>query len=146
MGFILDPQLASSCFELCDWPLSRVLLKNNAKYPWFILVPRQPELREIDQLTMAMRHQLMDEMSQLASLMKNYFKPDKLNIGSLGNIVTQFHMHVIGRFRHDDCWPHGVWQAEMSSMPYEDDISAKLCLDWQQLLTSYPPVMAQAII
>lgn len=139
MSFSIDSQLVSSCFELGDWPLSTVLLKNNSKYPWFILVPRQPKIQEIYQLSPSMRHLLVEEMSQLSSLMNDYFKPDKLNIGALGNIVSQFHLHVIGRSQQDDCWPHGIWQAEMSTIPYEEDLSEKLCSDWRRLVKHSPP-------
>lgn len=116
----IDPRIASTCYQLADWPLSRVYLKNNAHYPWFILVPRQDNIQEIDQLPQPLQHQLIEEISQLSTIVKKQFKPDKLNVGTLGNIVSQLHIHVIARFTHDDLWPHGVWQTALTSTPYTD--------------------------
>lgn len=118
MSFILDARIDSSCFELVDWPLCRVLLKNNADYPWIILVPRQDSIQEIIELSTYMQHQLLDEIARLSLIMKTFFNPDKLNIGTLGNIVSQLHIHVVARFTHDPLWPHGVWQEDLSHNPY----------------------------
>jgi len=116
--FVVDSRIVTSGFALCDWPLSRVFLKNNSEYPWLILVPRIPDLQEIDQLSSAHRHQLMDEMSTLSSIVKTYFKPDKLNIGALGNIVSQLHVHVVARTTEDGLWPYGIWQMSQKETPY----------------------------
>jgi len=121
MTFKIDPRITDTCIELGDWPLSRVFLKNNANYPWFILVPRKKNIQEIDELSQQCRHELIDEISTLSSLVKSYFKPDKLNIGALGNIVPQLHIHVIGRFTQDSLWPHSVWQSAQTSVPYTED-------------------------
>ena len=114
----IDPRITDTCFELGDWPLSRVFLKNNAHYSWFILVPRHDFVQEIVELSPSCRHQLIDEISSLSSIIKAYFKPDKLNVGTLGNIVPQLHIHVIGRFTHDPLWPHAIWQSAQTSVPY----------------------------
>lgn len=119
MLFKLDSRIATTCFELGEWPLSQVVLKNNANYPWLILIPRIENIQEIDQLPQASRYQLMDEISQLSSIVRAYFKPDKINIGSLGNMVSQLHVHVIGRFTTDNQWPYGVWQQSEVEKPYE---------------------------
>jgi len=116
--FQLDERLHVSTFNLVDWPLSRVLLKNNADYPWCILVPRQPGSIEITELSQSDRYQLMDEIHQLSRIMQHMFMPDKLNIGSLGNMVTQMHIHVVARFKHDPLWPHGVWQSAAQEKSY----------------------------
>ncbi len=117
---MIDTRISSTCFELGDWPLSRVFLKNNANYPWFILVPRQDAITEIHQLPSPLRHVLMDEISELSSLVGAYFKPDKLNVGALGNMVPQLHIHVIARFAYDALWPHGVWQLAQTTAPYSN--------------------------
>ena len=119
MTFYIDPRITSTCFELGDWPLSRVFLKDNANYPWFILVPRQENAQEIDQLPVELQHTLIEEISTLSCGVKQQFKPDKLNVGTLGNIVPQLHIHVIARFTHDDLWPQGVWQDLQETRPYE---------------------------
>ncbi len=118
MPFSIDTRITSSCFELADWALCRVFLKNNANYPWFILVPRQDNIHDVDQLSQDLQHTLIDEISRLSSLVKSHFKPDKLNVGTLGNVVSQLHVHVIARFTHDDLWPHGVWQEALANKPY----------------------------
>jgi len=121
--FKLDKRLQSSCFEIVDWPLSKVLLKNNAHYPWLILVPRHNHLTEITQLSKEERYQLMDETHQLSSIMEEIFEPDKMNIAALGNMVAQFHLHVVGRFKTDPLWPQGVWQASIDEKPYAESAS-----------------------
>lgn len=121
MPFKLDNQIETTCFELGEWPLSRVVLKNNANYPWLILIPRVENIQEIDQLPQQSRYMLMDEISKLSSIVRAYFKPDKINIGSLGNIVSQLHVHVIGRFAQDNQWPYGVWQKAEVGKLYEEE-------------------------
>ena len=116
--FQLHEQLSSSSIQLIDWPLSRVLLKNNANYPWCILVPRQDNITEITELSKLDRYQLADEVHHLSVIMQDLFKPNKINIGALGNIVAQLHIHVVARFRHDQLWPQGIWQSAMEETPY----------------------------
>lgn len=128
MEFHLDQRLESSSFLLTDWPLSRVLLKNNAHYRWFILVPRRENITELTDLAKSDRYQLIDEMNELTSLVQELFKPDKINIGTLGNIVRQFHLHVVGRFQDDPLWPQGIWQALTQEKAYleQDALIANL--------------------
>ena len=116
--FQLDERLNSSSFTLLDWPLSRILLKNNSEYPWMILVPRRANITEITQLTPADRYQLMDEMHALSQIMRDCFLPEKINIGALGNIVSQLHVHVVARYRDDALWPQGLWQANVTETAY----------------------------
>lgn len=116
--FKLDERLQSSCFEIIDWPLSKVLLKNNAYYPWLILVPRRNHVTEITQFSKEDSYRLMDEIQQLSRIMEDMFKPDKINIATLGNMVAQLHVHVIARFKTDLLWPQGVWQASIDEKPY----------------------------
>ncbi|CEG58052.1 HIT domain-containing protein [Legionella fallonii] len=118
--FFIDERIQSTCFILGDWPLSRVLLKNEQNYPWFILVPRKDNLQEIYQLEKEERQILMEEINQLSLLINEYFKPDKLNIGALGNVVPQLHLHIIARCKKDDLWPQGIWQSSMQATLYEE--------------------------
>lgn len=135
MSFQMDERLTTTCIKLIDWPLCRVLLKNNADYPWLILVPRQNGLRDIDDLSPTLRHQLIDEISQLSTLVKTYFKPDKLNVGTLGNIVSQLHIHIVARYAHDSLWPHGIWQAALKESPYSEQALKIIRDDLQSALT-----------
>lgn len=109
MSFALHPRLAADTFAVGDLELCRVLLMNDARYPWLILVPRRDGLREIHELGTADRAMLMDESCRVAEVMQAQFAPDKLNIGVLGNIVPQLHMHHIARFTGDPAWPGPVW-------------------------------------
>ena len=118
--FMLDERLEKSCFTLVDWPLSRVLLKNCTEYPWFILVPKRSDIVEITQFCKADRKQLMDEIHQLSLQVEAFFHPDKINIGALGNLVAQFHFHIVGRFKQDPLWPQGIWQTNSVETPYQN--------------------------
>ena len=126
MAFSIDSRIASSCIFLCDWPLSRVFLKNNAHYPWLILVPRHENVQTMDQLPKHLQHQLMDDISALSAVVRAHFKPDSLNVGVLGNIVPQLHVHVVARFTHDALWPHSVWQAAQIDTPYSEEMINQL--------------------
>lgn len=137
MNVSIDERIVSTCCELGDWPLSRVFLKNNAYYPWLILVPRQSNIQEISQLPQHLQHTLMDEISALSSIVKTYFKPDKLNVGTLGNIVSQLHIHVIARFSHDALWPNGVWQAALETIPYEDEVMNTMLIELRLLVNQH---------
>jgi diadenosine tetraphosphate (Ap4A) HIT family hydrolase len=108
-SFELAGQLDRDCSQVGDFPLCRLLLSTDANYPWFILVPRRPDLTELCDLTEAEQHQFMAESSYLCEAMRRWFKPDKLNVAALGNVVPQLHVHHIARFRSDAAWPAPVW-------------------------------------
>ena len=118
MNFEVDSRIEASAFFLGDWPLSRIYLKNEANFPWMILVPRQAGIQEIYELSEASRQQLMKELAALSEMMVAVFNPDKLNVGALGNIVSQLHIHVVARFKADTLWPHGIWQPNVDAHPY----------------------------
>lgn len=107
--FTLDSRLQQDCLLVGDFPLCRLLLMNDASYPWFILVPRREEVSEIFQLDGADQRQLWQETSLLAETLKDTFAADKMNVATLGNVVSQLHMHVIVRRRDDAAWPAPVW-------------------------------------
>ncbi|WP_017937956.1 HIT domain-containing protein [Zestomonas thermotolerans] len=107
--FVLDSRLAQDTLPVGDFPLCRLLLMNEARYPWFILVPRREEVSEIFQLDLADQRQLWQETAFLAETLKDTFGADKMNIATLGNVVSQLHMHVIVRRRSDAAWPAPVW-------------------------------------
>lgn len=90
---------------------------NDSQYPWFILVPRV-DVREIFQLTVDQRKQLLDESCFLAEHIDSLFSPDKLNIATIGNLVPQLHMHHVARFQGDKAWPAPIW-GKHPPLPYE---------------------------
>ncbi len=106
---MLHPQLAADCAVVGDWPLCRLLLMNDAQYPWFILVPRRAGIREIYELSEADQQALWRESAQLGRALMQAFSGDKLNIAALGNMVPQLHLHHIVRFRNDAAWPSPVF-------------------------------------
>ena len=105
----LHPQLDRDTTGLGDLPLSRVLVNNDANYPWLILVPRRPDLVEVIDLDEAEQTQLTTETTRVAHALRDATGCHKLNIAALGNRVPQLHVHVIARFRHDRAWPNPVW-------------------------------------
>lgn len=118
-NFVLDERLARDTVTLCQWPLSRVLLMNDSRYPWIILVPTRPGVTELFELSVEEAEQLSHESRVLAQWMKHHFVADKLNVASLGNVVAQLHVHHVARFRTDEAWPAPVWgRGEVA--PYEE--------------------------
>lgn len=122
--FKLHPQLEKDTFFVFDLPLCKVLLMNNALFPWLILVPAKPDLREIIDLSAKDRTTLMEEISRISELMRDRFNPDKLNIAALGNMVSQLHIHIIVRYKTDPAWPSPVWGKD--SRPYDDTEKEKI--------------------
>lgn len=108
-GFSVDPRLAADTVFVADWKLSRVLLMDDARFPWLILVPRHAGLIELDDLRDDDQLTLLREMNRAMGLLRKIGRCDKLNLGALGNSVPQFHMHVVGRRRDDVAWPGLVW-------------------------------------
>jgi diadenosine tetraphosphate (Ap4A) HIT family hydrolase len=111
----LHPQLAQDTVPVGDLPLARVLLANDANYPWLILVPRKPDLTELIDLEENEQVQLLGEIANAARVLKSITACDKLNIAALGNQVPQLHVHVIARRRSDAAWPKPVWGAAAPS-------------------------------
>jgi diadenosine tetraphosphate (Ap4A) HIT family hydrolase len=115
--FALDPRLAQDTVLLGDFPLCHLLLMNDAQYPWFILVPRREDVSELFQLDTSDQLSLWQETTALAEVLKDLFSADKLNVATLGNMVSQLHMHVIVRRRDDAAWPAPVW-GKHPAQPY----------------------------
>ncbi len=107
--FELHPVLADDSWYLGDFPLCTLLLSKDANYPWFILVPRQPDVEEVYQLDEEQRVQLLEESCLLAEVLQQVFQADKLNIAALGNVVPQLHLHHIVRYHSDPAWPRPIW-------------------------------------
>jgi diadenosine tetraphosphate (Ap4A) HIT family hydrolase len=123
--FALDPRLEADTLPLGDLALSSVRLMNDARFPWLILVPRRAGLSELTDLDEADAAMLMDEIRVATRVMLALAKPDKVNIGALGNVVAQLHVHVVGRFRSDPAWPGPVWGSGAAN-PYPAHAAAAL--------------------
>jgi diadenosine tetraphosphate (Ap4A) HIT family hydrolase len=124
--FSLHPQLAQDTHVVMDLPLCRVLLMNEARYPWLILVPRRLGIREIHELDSVDRTQLWLESDKVSRALMTLFQPDKLNIAALGNVVAQLHIHHIARFQTDAAWPTPVW-GKFELTPYTAEAAAARC-------------------
>ena len=107
--FVLDTKLRGDSIELTRLPLCLVRLMNDRRFPWILLVPAKPNLSEIVDLGVADRASLIEEIALVSTVMRDLYRPTKLNVGALGNVVAQLHLHVIARFASDDVWPGPVW-------------------------------------
>ena len=116
----LHPQLQKDCLILGRFELSHLLLLNDSNYPWFILVPDRADITEITELSDADRIQLWQESHVLSAHIMRQFVGDKLNIGAIGNLVPQLHLHHIVRYRSDLAWPAPVWGKTVAK-PYSDE-------------------------
>lgn len=112
--FQADPAFEAGSVFVCDWPLCHVRLQDDARFPWLILIPRKPGLKEVEDLSPADRHVLMEEMVRAGLLVRSVGAErgrlvEKLNIAALGNVTAQLHVHVVGRRSDDALWPDPVW-------------------------------------
>jgi len=127
--FVLHERLAADTVLVNNWPLSRVLLMNDARFPWLILVPRCSDVTELFQLSQKERRELMEEIAQAAKTLKAVSSAAKINVGALGNMVPQLHVHVVARNPGDPAWPGPVW-GHGAAVAYEtaarDALLAKL--------------------
>jgi diadenosine tetraphosphate (Ap4A) HIT family hydrolase len=105
----LDAQIERDSAPVGDLTLSSVRTMNDATYPWLVLVPRRAGVTEIIDLAETDRAQLMTEISAAATALKDITRCDKLNIGAIGNLVPQLHIHIVARRRGDPAWPKPVW-------------------------------------
>lgn len=118
--FALNEKLEADTWLICDLPLSRMLLMNDSRYPWIILVPRVEGLTEIHQLAEDDQRQLLKESNRVSKFILESFPVFKMNVGVLGNIVSQLHVHHIGRNEKDPAWPGPVW-GHSPAVAYTDD-------------------------
>ncbi|ROH86773.1 HIT domain-containing protein [Stagnimonas aquatica] len=133
MTWTLHAQLAADTLSVGDFPLSRLLLMNESRYPWCILVPRRSGAKELHRLDDADQLQLLRESTALARAMEAAFAPHKMNVAALGNMVPQLHLHHIARYRGDPAWPAPVW-GKFPAQAYEPAAAAERIARLRQLL------------
>lgn len=117
--FEMDKRLAGDTVVLGDFALSRVLLMNDSRYPWLILVPRIADASEVFELSAEQQQQLWQETNTVAQVLNSAFNADKINIATLGNVVKQLHMHIVVRMQNDEQWPAPVWGRD-AAQPYTE--------------------------
>ena len=133
--FALDSRIAAGTLPVGDLALSSVLLQNDSRFPWLVLVPRRAGVVELTDLDDEDYRTLTDEIRLATRVMLALAQPDKVNVATLGNVVPQLHVHVVGRFRSDPAWPGPVWGFE-TPKPYPDHASAALLERAQELFAA----------
>lgn len=128
--FALDPQLASDSHPVIEFALSSLRLMDDANYPWLLLVPRVAGARELIDLDPAQQASLMDEVNRCSKLLQKLFRPHKLNVAALGNLVPQLHVHLIARYQDDPAWPAPVW-GRHHAQPYDTEALVQRIRDLQ---------------
>jgi len=124
-AFALDPRLEADTCHVAMLPLCEVRLMDDARFAWLVLVPRRAGMVEVADLAEAEQQQLWHEANRCAAALRAVAPCDKLNLGALGNIVRQLHLHVVARMQGDAAWPGPVWGSG-SAVPYAAaDLSAR---------------------
>ncbi|MCC6503334.1 MAG: HIT family protein [Deltaproteobacteria bacterium] len=125
-NFTLHERLKNDTFEVMDLALCRVLLMNDSHFPWLILVPMRTGVTEVHGLTREDRAVLIEETAAASRAISSVFSPDKINIGALGNLVPQLHVHVVGRTREDRAWPGPVWGSGQGAPYVKEELEKTL--------------------
>ena len=126
MSFELHPQLAKDTSVIGHFPLTIALLHKDNAVPWVILVPKRKNLKELHHLPMQEQQQFLLESQAVSQALEATFRPDKLNLGALGNMVPQLHVHHIARFKDDVAWPGPVWGNTQGDFRSEEEQRAIL--------------------
>ncbi|MFD2180092.1 HIT domain-containing protein [Veronia pacifica] len=134
MTFALHSRLEQDTTVIGDFPLCRVLLSKEDIGPWLILVPKIDNLREIHHLPHEQQIQLISESSAVASILESSTNADKINIGALGNMVPQLHIHHIARFKNDIAWPGPVW-GNTQGIQRGKEAQEEVCAKWRDQLS-----------
>jgi len=108
-NFIVDPELEKNSYHIADLKLSKLYIKNDKENPWFVLIPKKVSAIELMDLSHEEQCILMEEITIVSDFLKNYYRPFKINIGALGNIIRQLHIHVLARYEDDRAWPQALW-------------------------------------
>ena len=127
-NFTVHPQLAQDSRSVCVLGVCEARLILDSRFPWLILVPQISNAAELHHLPLKTQQKVWQEVAKSAQSMENIFQPDKINIGMLGNMVPQLHIHVVARFKSDSAWPGPVWGCGRAER------SAVLLDRWTQLL------------
>jgi len=131
--FKLDQRLQSDCFFIDNINLSQLLLMNDSNYPWLILVPQKNNITELTDLSFIDQTTLLQEINLISKIIKDIFIIDKLNIATLGNVVSQLHIHIIGRKKDDASFPKPIW-GNSKIRPYNIEESTKIIQNFKEKL------------
>ena len=134
--FELHERLKKDTFPVAPLDVSLLLLMNDRSLPWFILVPQRESIRELDELSREDRAAVMEEVALLSQVLRHLYNPDKINVGALGNLVPQLHVHVLGRYQTDRAWPGPIWGTGPPA-PYTQEEADAVCARVREALTEY---------
>ncbi|MET0294350.1 MAG: HIT domain-containing protein [Phenylobacterium sp.] len=118
MTFQLAPAFVATSHAVAELPLCHVRLQDDARFPWLVLIPRVAGARELEDLSADDRTRLLDEILLAGRAVRAVGRIEKLNVGQLGNVTPQLHVHVVGRREDDAAWPGPVW-GFAAAQPYE---------------------------
>lgn len=124
MGFEVAPAFEAGSVAAAEWPLCHVRLQDDARFPWLILIPRVEGAVELEDMSVEQRAVLIEETVRAGALVRRLGAVEKLNVGAIGNVTAQLHVHVVGRRRDDGLWPDPVW-GRGPVFPYTDDERAR---------------------
>lgn len=124
MTFKLDQTLEKDSVLIMQLKLCQARLINNSDFPWVILVPQLPDIREITDLCNSEYNLLNQEIRFVSKAMQEVTAPDKLNIAMIGNVVSQMHVHIISRYKKDSLFPKPVWGCDF--VPYKKEALNKI--------------------
>ena len=117
--FAMSARLVGISEFVGDLPLSRVVLANDARFPWLMLIPRRANMQELFDLSAADQGMLMREITGVSRMLKELTKADKINVEAIGNATPQLHVHVVARYKSDSQWPNGVQWGD--PQPYTEE-------------------------
>jgi len=128
MGFEVAPAFEAGSVAAAEWPLCHVRLQDDARFPWLILIPRVEGAVELEDLSVEQRAVLMEETVRAGALVRRLGAVEKLNVGAIGNVTAQLHVHVVGRRRDDGLWPDPVWGRGPVGLYTDDERARRLAI------------------
>lgn len=131
--FTLDPRLEETSHFVCDLSLCMVRLVDDARFPWLMIVPRRGGLRDFHDVAEADKAAFHKEIDQVSAVLQAKSGAEKMNVGALGNMVPQLHVHIIARFEADEAWPGPVWGVG-TAIPYDKADAASRVAEYRSLL------------
>ena len=139
MSFALDPRLESLSHSISVIEDIDIRLANDCRFLWLYLVPQIPNIVEIEDMPAKTRERLMFLATDLSSALKSYANADKMNIAAIGNIVSQFHLHIVARHIGDAAWPDPIW-GHGTMEPYDEaELGTKL-VDLRHIVATIPHI------
>ena len=136
MTFLLDPRLANLSHSLAEIAGLDIRLANDSRYIWLYIVPQLPNISELEDIPAPMRDEMLSLATHLSAELKTHYKADKMNIAAIGNIVPQFHLHIVARHIGDEAWPDPIW-GRGTMQPYSDAELSKRKSELQKIVATW---------